>query len=110
MQVGDKIKIFPDTNINAYVDLIHNSGFNCYVSRGKKYIEIVARRVKVDRNLKETSKILTEAMNKKGISEDELAKLVGVKSAYSVWNWTHGLNSPSKENKKKLKKILGVEI
>lgn len=110
MQVGDKIKIFPDTNINAYVDLIHNCGFNCYVSRGKTYIEIVAKRVKADRHLKETAKKISEAMYEKGLSEEKLAELVGLKSSYSVWNWTHGISSPSNDNKKKLKKILGVEI
>lgn len=46
MQVGDKIKIFPDTNINAYVDLIHNCGFNCYVSRGKTILKLLPEELK----------------------------------------------------------------
>ena len=29
MQTGDRIQIFPDTDIQAYENLIHNMGFKC---------------------------------------------------------------------------------
>ena len=31
MTTGDKIFIFPETNKNAYVGMIHDAGFHCYV-------------------------------------------------------------------------------
>ena len=109
MDVGDKIKIFPDTNIYSYTDMIHNMGFNCYVSKDKKYIKVLERRVKPLTRKQEVAKMITEAMKEKGYTDEGLAKELGT-SAYTVWNWKHALSIPNDDNQKKIKKVLGVKI
>ena len=49
---------------------------------------------------------LKEMRENKGLSQIEVAKLIGV-SANTYRNWEYGANYPSEENMKKLKEVLG---
>lgn len=51
---------------------------------------------------------LKELREKKGLTQIDLAKLVGV-SANAYRNWEYGASYPNEENMKKLKEILEEE-
>lgn len=51
---------------------------------------------------------LKEMRENKGLSQIEVAKLIGV-SANTYRNWEYGANYPSEENMKKLKEVLEVK-
>lgn len=107
MDTGDKIKIFPDTDIFSYITMIHDMGFNCTAKRG--YILIGKPRRMSFEDKREIGRKITSGMKEKNISREELAKELGVKNPYSIWNWQIGRTTPSEENREKLRK-LGFEI
>ena len=107
MNTGDRIKIFEDTNRLAYIDMIHDMGFNCHVRRN--FIIIGERRRMSEKDKREIGRKITKAMKEKNMSRDDVAKEVGVTS-YTVWNWQLGRSVPSIFNQEILKIVLGVEI
>lgn len=56
----------------------------------------------------ETIKDLRDRRLKKGYSQIEIAKLVGV-TANTYRNWEYGANEPSEENLEKLKEVLNIK-
>ena len=107
LQKGDRIKIFPETNVAAYVSMIHDYGFNCQVVK-RKYIEI-GEPFKINKEKLRTGRIIYKAMFDKNINVEELSNTIGV-SENTIDNWLFGRNTPDKYNRQKLKEILGVEI
>lgn len=105
MKTGDRIKIFPETDKRAYIDSIHNNGFNCIVHHD--YIEIGSpSKRQIECN--EYAKAIKNARKAKGMTREELAKKLGV-HYQTIFNWEIGFSRPNKTNRAELNKIIELE-
>ena len=108
MREGDKIKMFEDTDVNAYISLVHDMGFRCTIR--KNYI-VVGRPFNLSEEEKRTiGRSITKAMKKKGLSREMLAERLGIKNSYTIWQWQLGRYLPSDKYRDKLKRVLEVDI
>ena len=103
---GDKIKIFKDTNITAYKELIRDMGFKCTVSGeylvvGKPYESVQTRR-----EFSEQFKAKRLGM---GLSKPEIAKRLGV-STYTIDAWESGFSKPKACNRQRVTDVMGIEF
>ena len=101
MQVGEAIKIFPDTDIHAYKQLIHSKGF-CCVRKGNKLIIKAGKETLVDKEA--TARSITQFRRKMNMKREDMAKALGVRKD-TVWDWEIGLKIPKQSNQEKLKEI-----
>ena len=105
MKVGDKIKIFPDTDIVAYTMMLHDLGFAC--KKSKDHIILVGRiRMDIDKN--EVARTIRHYRKRAKMSQKQLAEAVGV-GIETVMNWEVGVSLPSKFNEEMLKQVIGWE-
>lgn len=107
MKTGDKIKFFPNTNLRAYKDMIHNMGFEYKVVGTYIYIG-------EDLNAKNKEKIevgqqLATAMKEKGLSIGQFAKMLDV-SYGTVLNWRIGRSYPTKCIRPEINAILDLKL
>ena len=107
MEIGDKIKIFPETNKNQYKNMIRTMGFKCVVKNN--YIIITDTVYRREEEKAVIGRSITKARRKAGLSRKEMCKKLGIKNTYTVFNWEVGRNVPNKRNQKKLKELLGWE-
>lgn len=108
MNTGDKIKLFEDTDKRAYIDLIHDMGFNCQAKNG--YILVGTPRKYSFDEKKAIGRKITRAMKEKNMSREDLANVLGLTKESTVWNWQTGKNVPSKFNQELLEQVLGIQI
>ena len=104
MTTGDKIKIFPDTDVYSYILMIHDAGFNCSVKKGQ-YILIGSPRRMDFEDKRAIGRKITDFMKEKKMSREELAEKLGIKNVYTIWNWQIGRTTPSEANREKLRKM-----
>lgn len=105
MTTGDKIFIFPETNKNAYIGMIHAAGFHCSVHHD--FIE-VGSPLHDHMERQEVAKAIKKARKAKGMKREELANKLG-SSIMTVFNWETGATMPNKTNREKLKNIFEME-
>ena len=99
---GMKIKIFEDTNIDAYKDLINDLGFRCKLKG--EYLIVGAP---YKRQLKfAVGKSIKEARLNSGLTVEDVAKKVNVLRE-TVCNWEIGESIPNETNREKLKATIG---
>jgi len=99
---GMKIKVFEDTNIDAYKDLINDLGFRCKLKG--EYLIVGAP---YKRQLKfAVGKSIKEARLNSGLTVEEVAKKVNVLYE-TVCNWEIGESIPNETNREKLKAAIG---
>lgn len=106
MTTGDKIFIFPETNKNAYVGMIHAAGFHCSVHHD--FIE-VGSPLHGHMERQEIAKAIKKARKAKGMKREELAKKLGA-NIMTVFNWETGATIPNKTNREKLNNIFEMEV
>lgn len=102
--VGEKIKIFPETDARMYGIWIHSQGFN-YEKKGEYLVIIDKTRPQYDKKLFAT--ILKHRRKLKGFSVDKLAERIKV-NKYTVSNWEKGEIMPSKFNLNKIMPVLDI--
>ena len=103
LKTGDVIKIFPDTDVDAYVRAIRDEGFYHTL---KKDCIVVGKQFKILTEKKYFMSVVKYARVHKGLSRSELAKLCGV-TEHTVFNWETGYTLP--KNIDKVKEILEIE-
>lgn len=106
MYQGMKIKIFPDTDIEAYRRYIRDCGYSSSVH--KEYIK-VGKPLKV-RALDgaKLGKILIKLRTYKRIDRPTIAKKIGV-TEDAVYSWECGIRLPREAHLSKYCEILGVD-
>ena len=106
MKTGDKIKVFEDTDIRAYINWVNSKGFyahyfNGYIYIGDSFTANEKKRNKIARSIR-------KSREKTGLSIEELANKIGVRET-TVFNWERGYSKPSEVNQGLLKQITGWE-
>ena len=99
---GMKIKIFEDTDVRAYKDMVKDMGFRC---KQKGEYLIVGAPYKRQHKLA-IGKSIKEARLNSGLSVEEVAKKVNVLYE-TVCNWEIGESTPNETNREKLKTVIG---
>lgn len=107
MFTGEMIKVFPDTDIQAYTRMIHEAGFHSSLE-GEYLIVGNPLVMASEEQRRALGRKITAQMKEKGYSREQLANELGVK-LYTVWDWQLGRNSPNEYNREKLRKV-GFEI
>ena len=106
MKTGDKIKVFEDTDVRAYINWVNSKGFNAHYARG--YIHIDETFTLSEKKKNKIAKSIRKAREKTGLSIEELANKVGVRDS-TVFNWERGYSLPNEFNRDLLRKIIGWE-
>ena len=101
---GERIKIFPETNVPQYEKWISSQGYR--FRRSGDYLIVLGKDYpKYDK--KQFAKLLTHRMKLKGLTEEQIATEVQV-TEYTVWTWEIGRFMPSRYNLNKLMKVLDI--
>ena len=106
MQTGMKIKIFEDTDVDAYVDYIEECGYECHVKSG--YILIGDRKCGFSIDREKLGKILESTRKKKRISREKMSQIVGISESL-LFYIEHGMASVKEERIHKLCEVLGLD-
>ena len=102
--VGEKIKIFPETDVKQYGRWIKSQGFT-FVKKEDSLVIIGKTSPQYDKKL--FALILTHRRKLKGFSVDKLAERIKV-NKYTVSNWEKGEIMPSKFNLNKIMPVLDI--
>lgn len=103
---GMTIKTFPETDVDAYVRFIHDSGFKCYVRSG--FIRIGTRTHEpIDREAR--ARKLRQARKLNGLTRAEVAEKIHVNEE-TLYSWEIGRTYPSKKNLQKLIDLYCVQL
>ena len=101
IESGMKIKIFPDTNIEAYCRMIRDMGFNCHAT--SHYIFVDERRsTEKQRTYGER---IRKARLRYGFTREEVAEEIGT-SLRNVIEWESGYRTPPKVYMDRIKELL----
>lgn len=100
---GMKIKIFPETDVKAYVELVKSNGFRYKVT--KTHI-IVGKQVHEEEEMKDFARRLRRARRDHNYSRRQLADKIGVLEN-TIYNWEIAYTTPCEKNQKKLRLYLG---
>lgn len=99
IETGDKIRIFENTQTDSYITLFRELGYNSHVQG--KYI-VIGKPYRQSTNY---GKQIKEARLKKGLTREEVAKIMGV-TVNCVYCWEWGRTRP--RDWKKLQKELDI--
>ena len=102
---GEKIKIFPETNIESYRNWINDEGFVCKVHRD--YIEVGKRYKRHQFDLKALGRTISVHRKAKGWSREKLAKEMHVHFD-TIFGWEDGIRQPREEKIEVLKYLLNI--
>ena len=101
---GERIKVFPETNVEQYGRWIEMQGFT--FGRSGDYLIVLSKKFpKYDKKL--FAHILTHRRKLKGLTMEQVAEAVEVEK-YTVWTWEMGRFMPCRYNLDKLMKILDI--
>ena len=103
---GMKIKIFPDTNVQAYKDMIYDEGYFC--SLEGEYL-VVGRPFKNMSQKTWFSYRFNEWRVRARLSKKEAAEMFGVLKP-TIDRWESGATLPSSECRPTITEITGIEF
>ena len=106
MNTGDRIKMFSDSDVDAYMRLVACNGFrpkfeDGYVIVGELYYG------GEDKHL--IGKSIYKARRELKMDKEEFAGMIGVTST-TVCNWERGYTIPDATNRQRLKELIGWEV
>ena len=103
---GMTIKIFPETDKDAYVRFIRDNGFKCYLK--SDCIRIGTRTHEpIDKEAR--ARKLRQARKLNGLTRAEVAEKIHV-SKDTLYSWEIGRTYPSKKNLQKLIDLYRVQL
>lgn len=103
---GDKIRIFKDTDKEAYGRWLRDEGYT--YSIGSEFITITGK-TKYTLDALKLSRTLRLARKRKGITREDLSDAMGV--CYdSVFSWEIGRQTPKKNNLEKYCSYVGLNV
>ena len=102
---GERIKIYPETNVKAYKDWIYEQGFLCSV--GNDYIKVGRRFKRGKLNAAAFGRMISSYRKTKGWTRFKVCKMINVHED-TLLGWELGLRTPKPENLDKLVKVLNI--
>lgn len=105
MNTGMKIKIFPDTDVEAYVRYIKEKGFNSTVYKDFILVEGSLKTEYIDKTALGNALIVARA--NRGISREEMSQAIGV-SENAIFSWEIGRTIPRADNLKRFCEYAGI--
>ena len=102
---GERIKIFPETQVEAYKTWINDEGFACKIRRD--YIEVGKRINHRKFNEVKLGILISSRRKAKGWNRYKLARSVGVHEG-TVTNWEIGIREPKRETICKIMEALNI--
>lgn len=104
MREGEKIKVFSDTDVEAYLRYFNHKGYKCQVEDG--YIVVGGRKIwRYDS--KKIGEVIYNKRNNLNMSRGEFAEIMEV-TPYTVFTWEAGRFSPRDYYMKKIQEILDI--
>lgn len=101
---GERIKIFPETDVRQYERWIAMQGFT--FKKSGDYLVIV-KKVLAEFDEKRFAQMLVHRRKLKGISREEMANKVGV-TEYTAWTWEIGRAMPNAYNLERIMTVLNL--
>lgn len=102
---GMKIKIFPDTDVDAYVRWIRSQGFKCFVH--EEDIRVGSRIREANLNPRLTGEVIKVHMKQNKIRKNDLTRILNV-SDTAVFDWMYGRRVPSQYYRQDLLELLKI--
>lgn len=102
---GERINIYPDTDIRRYKAWITDEGFTCRVY--SDHILIGARFKHRKFKAKALAKLVQDKREQKGWNRHKLARMVNV-SENTIFNWEVGITQPKPFRLKELMEVLDI--
>lgn len=102
---GERIKMYPDTDVQAYLNFIRDSGWNCKTS-GEYIIVTTQRGNNIDRV--KLAQVLKDARRKIKTPREKLAKELGVAEC-TIWSWEVARTIPKGDMLKTYCGVLGLD-
>lgn len=103
---GMEIKIFPETEKEAYIRLIHENGFHCHIKRDRI---IVGNRLRDPVDKAEGAKRIKDARKLNGLTRQQAASRLGI-SRDTLVDWEMGRRYPNKKNRLRLAELYHVDF
>lgn len=104
LQSGMKIKIFPETDTRAYIEMISVHGFNSEVHHD--YILIKERKKLYDEV--KIGRLIRKKRIAKKIYREQLAEIIGV-TEDTVRRWEFGMQTPKSARLEKIIELLEID-
>ena len=103
---GMTIKIFPDTDVDAYVRYIHDCGYKCY--RRSEFIRI-GRKLHEPIDKEARARKLREARKFSGLTRKQVAEKMKIKPE-TIYSWEIGRTYPNKKHREELSALYCVQL
>ena len=103
---GMVIKLFPDTDRDAYVKLVRDSGYKCYL---KGYSLRIGRKIHEPVDQEARARKLRQARKLNGLTRAQVAEIIHV-SKDTVYSWEIGRTYPNAKNILLLKELYRVDL
>lgn len=103
---GMTIKIFPETDKDAYVRFIRDNGFKCYL---KSDCIRIGRKIHEPVDKEARARKLIQARKLNGLTRAEAAEKIHV-SKDTLYSWEIGRTYPNKTNQERLKELYQVSL
>lgn len=104
LQENERIKIFPDTDVDAYIRYFRNEGYSCKVEGNEI---VIGKKIRLTYGSTKLGKLIYNKRNEKKISRGEFAEKLGV-SVDSVFKWEIGQRKPFDYNLNNIVEILDI--
>lgn len=104
MEIGTRIKMFPETDVISYEEMLRDKGYKC--KQAGEYIIIVGyRRMAINRE--KFGYLLKTERIKKGFDKKTFSDMIKVSKA-SLLRWERGERLPNEYNLTNICDVLGV--
>lgn len=103
---GLVIHTFKDTDIDAYVRMIRDEGFSCYIRTN--YL-VVGKQIYKPVDKEERARKLRQARRMNGLTRKEVSEKINVKEE-TIRSWELGRTYPKEKNLKKLRDLYRVNF
>ena len=101
---NERIKVFPETDVDAYIRYFRNQGYTCHLEGNEI---VIGKPIASTYNYKNLGCLIYKKRTEKGISRGYFAKMVEV-NVDTVYNWEIGQRMPFKYNLERIMKILDI--
>ncbi len=101
---NERIKVFPETDVEAYIRYFRNQGYTCHLEGDEI---VIGKQIRLTYNYQGLGSLIYKKRTEKDISRGYFAKMVEV-NVDTVYKWEIGQRMPYDFNLQRIVKILGI--